>query len=119
MGKRQPPNGHRPERRRLPSVESISDRQYTDRLERRDGRLYLVDANGAYAPVEVRDDETEGWPKFQENVAKLTRADDINRWFRMVALTGALTEAGREMRLNALRARWQELFGAAMFVVED
>jgi hypothetical protein len=100
-------------------VEAIADRQSTDRLERRDGRLYLVDTKGYFAAVEVRDDETAGWPTFQANTQKMLRAEEINRVVRMVALTGALTDEGREMRLNALRARWRELFCDAMFVVDD
>lgn len=106
-------------RQRLLPVENISDRQPTDRLERCDGRLYLVDTNGYFAAVEVRDEETEGWPTFQANTQKMVRAEEINRWFRIVALTSVLTEEGREMRLNALRARWRDLFGDAKFVVED
>lgn len=106
-------------KQRLLPVEAIADRQATDRLERRDGRLYLVDTNGYFAGVEVQDQETEGWPIFQANVQKMARAEELNRWFRIVALTGALTDVGRQMRLNALRARWRELFGDANFVVED
>ena len=106
-------------RKRLLPVENISDRQYTDRLERRDGHVYLVDTMDLFAPVEVRDDETTGWPTFQANTQKMVRAEEINRWFRIVALTGGLTEEGREMRLKALRARWRDLFGDANFVVED
>ena len=110
-----------PRRRKqlLLPVEAIADRQPTDRLERRDGRLYLVDTKGYFAAVEVRDDETAGWPTFQANTQKMLRAEEINRVVRMVALTGSLTDEGREMRLNALRARWRELFGDANFVVED
>lgn len=104
---------------RLLPVEAIADRQPSDRLERRDGRLYLVDGNGYFAPVEVRDEETEGWPAFQANTRKMLRAEEINRAFRAVALTGSLTDEGRAVRLNALRARWRELFGDANFVVED
>lgn len=112
---------HTSKRRRQPllPVEAIADRQSTDRLERGDGRLYLVDTNGSFAPVEVRDDETEGWPTFQANTKKMVRAEEVNRWFRIVALTASLTHKGREMRLTALRARWRELFGDAKFVVED
>ena len=106
-------------RQRLLPVESISDRQPNDRVERRDGRLYVVDTNGFFAPVEVRDDETAGWPTFQANTQKTFRAEELNRAFRAVALTSVLTEEGREMRLNALRARWRALFGDAKFVVED
>ena len=106
-------------KQRLPTVEAIADRQPTDRLERRDDHLYLVDTNGYFAAVEVRDEETEGWPTFQANTQKMARAEEINRAFRAVALTSVLTEEGREMRLNALRDRWRELFGDAKFVVED
>ena len=106
-------------KQRLLPVESIADRQPTDRLERRDGHVYLVDTNGLFAPVEVRDDETEGWPAFQSNIQKIARAEELNRAFRAVVLTAVLSDEGREMRLNALRARWRELFGDANFVVED
>lgn len=106
-------------RQALPPVEAIADRQPTDRLERRDGRLYLVDTNGYFAPVEVRDDETEGWSTFQANTQKMARAEEVNRAFRAVALTSVLTDQGREARLRVLRIRWRELFGDANFVVED
>ena len=106
-------------RQRLLPVEAIADRQPSDRLERRDGRLYLVDTNGDFAAVEVQDQETEGWPTFQANTQKMVRAEEINRWFRVVALTASLADEGREVRLNALRSRWRELFGDANFVVED
>ena len=106
-------------KQRLLPVEAIADRQSTDRLERRDGRLYLVDTKGYFAAVEVRDDETAGWPTFQANTQKMLRAEEINRVVRMVALPGSLPAEGREIRLNALRARWRELFGDSNFVVED
>ena len=106
-------------RRTLPSVDAIADRQPSDIVERRNGRLYLVDTNGAFAPVEIRDEETEGWPKFQENVAKMTRADEINRPWRALLQDHWITEEGRQMRIDLLRQRWRELFGDAMFVVDD
>ena len=106
-------------RRTLPSVDAIADRQPSDIVARRNGRLYLVDTNGAFAPVEIRDEETEGWPKFQENVAKMTRADEINRSWLALLQHPWITEEGRQLRIALLRQRWRELFGDAMFVVND
>ena len=64
--------------------------------------------------------ETDSWPIFQANTKKLTSAEEINKWFLFVAKdTIKLTEKGRAVRLNALRARWRELFGDANFVVDD
>jgi len=106
-------------RQKLISAAAIADRRHTDRLERHTTGVYLVDTTGAYAPVKVKDDEAAGWPLFQANTLKLTRAEDINRAFLAVSLTADLTEEGRAMRLAALRSQWKARFGDAQFVVDE
>ena len=108
--------------RQLPRINQISDRRSTDQVERRDGPSgegFLVDTQGFYAPVQVVDEETEGWPTFKESVSKMTRAAEINRaWLPLLHYQG-ITEEGRQQRLILLRDRWRELFGTALFVVDD
>lgn len=104
----------------LPKVEQIADRavQY-DRVERLDGRLYLVDTRGLYAPVEVRDEETKGLPEFEENIRRLASADSVNLARAAVAAYPWMTEEGKEIRDALLSARWRELFGDALFVIDQ
>jgi len=89
-----------------------------DRVERRNGRLYIVDTKGEYAPVEVLDQETPGLPIFQANVQKMTRANEIATWWFRVKADPYLSDQGKQERGAILRARWRELFGDAVFVVD-
>ncbi|MDO8531205.1 MAG: hypothetical protein Q7T26_03410 [Dehalococcoidia bacterium] len=106
--------------------EEIADfHPVSDRVERRsprqrgrNGKLYVVDITGVRAPVEVRDEETSGLLQFKENAAKLATAAEINDRFFRIRATAFLSDEGRKERLGILRARWKELYGDAMFVVD-
>ena len=65
-------------RPRLHKIESLAFVETTDRLERRGGKLYVVDSKGIYRAIQVEDEETKVWPKFQENIRKMTKAGEIN-----------------------------------------
>ena len=107
-------------RSQLPRISQISDRDPAhDRLERKEGRLYLVDTRGVLADVEVLDEETEGWPLFQENVARMTRASEINRARQALRLEPWMTYEAKKIRDDLLRTRWEFLFGDAAFVVDN
>ena len=106
-------------RKRLSKVEEIADRQEMfDKLERRNGRVYLVDLREVLAPVEVRDEETEGWGKFQRNTQAMTTASEINRAYWAIWHYPWLTDEGRAARIQLLRARWRQLFAESNFVVD-
>lgn len=105
--------------RKLPRPEEIADfHPVSDRVERRNGKLYVVDITGMRAPVEVRDEETSGLLQFKENAAKLATAAEINDHFFRIRATPFLSDEGRKERLEILRARWKELYGDALFVVD-
>ena len=105
---------------RLPRINQIADRnQSYERVERKNDRLYLVDTRGLLADVEVLDEETEGWHEFQEYVARMTRTEQINRARLAIRHEPWMTFEAKQVRDDLLRARWRELFGDAMFVVDD
>ena len=104
---------------RLPKIESLAFLGPTDRLERRDGKLYLVDSQGSYVAIQVEDEETKGWPKFQESVAKMAKAGEINNAIFAVRPFQWMTHPAKDARVGLLNARWRELFGDAMFVTDD
>ena len=106
-------------RPRLPKIESLAFLEPTDRLERRDGKLYVVDSKGIYGAIRVEDEETKGWPKFQENVAQMTKAGEINNAILAVGRYRWITQPAKDARVELLRTRWRELFGDAMFVTDD
>ena len=64
-------------RRALPRIQDISDRQPTDKVVRRDGKLWLVDTNGAYADLELLDSETTDYPTFQANARLIATAPEL------------------------------------------
>lgn len=101
--------------------ENISDfRLGIDRLERREGRLYVVDGQGLLADLEVKDRETtEALERFRQNVAKMTTAGDLSACGQRVRFTALLSREGKVERLEVLSTRWRELFGDAKFVVEE
>ncbi len=107
--------------KRLLPPEAIADfRPGTDRVERRDGRLYVVDGQGLLADVEVQNLETpEALEKFRQNAAKMTKANDLGAWGQRVRFTALLSREGKLERLEILGARWRELFGDASFVVDE
>lgn len=105
--------------RTLPRVTAIWDRGPSDEVRRIDGGLFLVDTNGDYAPVQLRDEEQDGWDTFVANTAKLTSAGQINDRITLVGSSPMLSEEGRQDRIQCLLDRWQELFGDAKFVVDD
>ena len=104
---------------RLPKIESLAFLEPTDRLERRDSKLYVMDSKGIYGAIKVEDEETKGWPKFQENVAKMTKAGEINDAIFAVGQYRWMTQPARDARVGLLNARWRELFEDAMFVTDD
>jgi hypothetical protein len=108
-------------KRRLLPLEAISDfRLGIDRVDRRDGRLFVVDGQGYLADVEVQNGETpEALETFGENVAKMTRAGDLSAWGQRVRFTSLLSRDGKLERLAVLSSRWRALFDDAKFVVED
>lgn len=106
-------------RRPLPRAEDIADRGPWDKVERSNGHLYLMDTRGYLAPVRIRDDETTGWPAFVENCQKLTKAGEINQRILWVARYPWMTPEAKQKRIQALRDRWRQLFGDAMFVVDE
>ena len=105
-------------RPRLPKIESLAFLEPTDRLERRGGQLYVMDSKGIYGAIQVEDEETKGWPKFQETVAKMTRAGQINNAISNVRRYRWMTQPAKDARVGLLNARWRELFGDAMFVTD-
>ena len=102
-------------KRRLLRAENICDRGPGDRLERRNGNLYLVNEQG-YAPVQVEDRETTGLPPFLATCAGLLDAEQIGRWALMVS-TALMSPEAKQARLEALQQRWHQLYGDALFVV--
>ena len=106
-------------RRDLLAVEQVSDRceQY-DRVQRIDGKLYLADTRGLFAPLEVRDDEAEQLPAFRENLKKLRTANEVNMARRAVACYPWISQEGKEARDALLSARWREIFGDELFVID-
>ena len=106
-------------RRGLLTVEQVSDRsERYDRVQRIDGKLYLVDTRGPLAPLEVRDDETEQLPEFQDNIKKLWTANEVNMARRAIACYPWLSREGKEARDALLSARWREIFGDELFVID-
>jgi len=106
--------------RPLPKVAELFDTApLTGYLERREDGLYLVSKEGHLAAIQVQDEETEGWTTFWENAAKMTKAAEINNAVLQVRRYPWMTEPAKRARVNLLRARWRELFGDAMFVVDD
>ena len=112
--------------KRLVTVEQIADRQASDHVERRGDRVYLVDGNGSYAPVQVQDREGMdsasqarylAWVKTLASTARI-------RWHMGIIRTYAgLSEHSRKVRLEALAQRdrelWREKYGDASFAVPE
>ena len=104
---------------RLPRVEEIADRQLYDRVERREGGLYLVDTRGLLADVEVRNEEASSLARFEENMDGLTKAWQVNALRVLVRNYHWMSKEGKQDRLEALNRRWRALYGDADFVVDE
>lgn len=115
-----------PRSKRLPSVEHLPFLQPTDRVERRDGRLYVLDTEGFYAPIEVLDEETMDLEALAAYRARVQEIDSLERcrWHILtVANYAAMSREARLQRLGILRGRyrefWRARYGDAMFAVVD
>jgi len=62
---------------------------------------------------------TEPWDEFREKVAQMTKAGEINDVWLALLRNPTVMRVHRLARIALLRARWKELFGDAMFVVDD
>ena len=102
----------------LPKIESLAFLKPTDRLERRGGKLYVMDSKGIYGAIQVEDEETKGWPKFQENVLKMMKAGEINSAMSNARRYRWITQPAKDAWVGLPNARWRELFGDAMFVID-
>lgn len=70
-----------------------------DRVERRDGKAYVVDGAGLYAPVEVAGDYMTA--EFTANIAKLTELQAATM-FEAVRLSPYISREGKQERMTAL-----------------
>ncbi len=62
---------------------------------------------------------TEPWDEFREKVAQMTKAGEINDVWLALLRNPTVKRVHRLARIALLRARWKQLFGDAMFVVDD
>ena len=84
-----------------PARNVLDFRPGADAVVRADGRTFVVDRGGLYAPLEVDPDATP--PGFVENVRALGPARAA-RMFEIVRMTPFLSPEGRRERLEALLA---------------
>ena len=82
-----------------------------------DGCNYLVDSQGAYAPVRIAN-ERDDFERFCVN----TERDDIATLGRLAQVlrqgVGQLTAEQRTARLEVINGEWRKRYGDAKFVVE-
>ena len=82
------------------SAQGINDfRIGIDRVERRDGKAFVVDGRGFYAPVEFEGDIMP--PNFIENLAILSDAHAATM-FEAIRLSPYLSHEGKSERMTAL-----------------
>lgn len=82
------------------AAQGISDFRFgIDRVERRDGKTFVIDGQGYYAPVEVVGDEMP--PNFIENLAGLSDAQ-VATMFEAIRLSPYISPEGKSERMTAI-----------------
>jgi hypothetical protein len=87
-------------KKKTPTALNINDfRPGIDRVERIDGKGFVVDGMGEYAPVEVADDVMP--ENFMKNIEALS-PNQAALMFEAIFYTFSLSLQGKSERLNAL-----------------
>ncbi len=113
-------------KRRLPRIVDLADTQPTDRVERRDGGVFVVDGNGSYAPVRVEDEEgmdllgQRRWRTFVAGMESIARV----RWHIFTQRAAPISAETLAFRVGVLLERDREIWRAkygegVMFAVVD